>query len=136
MTWRPKNRDESIDSPWSGLIEKDVRMEGTLHVSGTFRIDGKFKGEIVSVGRLILAENAAVEAEVHAVHVAIAGKFTGKLHAEREVEISSTGRARGEIHTPCLLIEPGGVLDGVCNVPASAGEGREIAIPVRPVSAD
>lgn len=132
MAWTLKNYDDSTDSPWCGLIEKDVRMEGTLHVPGTFRIDGEFKGQIVSAGRLILGENAVVEAEIRADYVAIAGSFSGKLFAEREVEISSSGRARGEIHTPCLQIAPGGVFDGVCHVPASAAGDKEIAIPVRP----
>jgi cytoskeletal protein CcmA (bactofilin family) len=134
MAWIFKNRDESNDSSWCGLIEKDVRIEGTLRVPGTFRIDGEFKGDIISTGRLILGENAIVDAEIHAVHVVIAGKFTGKLHAEREAKISATGRAQGEIHTPCLQIEPGGVLDGVCHVPAAAGDGREIVVPVRPIA--
>src|SRR5580704_16300660 len=100
------DRDAPDHSQWCGLIEKDVRIEGNLHVPGTFRIDGEFKGEIVSAGRLILGENAVVEGEIHAVEAAIAGRFLGKLYAEREVEISSTGRAQGEIHTPCLQIEP------------------------------
>jgi cytoskeletal protein CcmA (bactofilin family) len=136
MAWPIKIADGTDGPSWCGLIEKDVCMEGTLRVPGTFRIDGTFKGNIVSAGRLILGENAVVEGEIHAVVAAIAGWFIGKLYAEREVEISSTGRAQGEIHTPCLQIEPGGVLDGVCHVPASGADGKEVAIPVRPIQAE
>jgi cytoskeletal protein CcmA (bactofilin family) len=117
---------------WCGLIEKGVRLEGTLHLASTFRIDSEVKGSIFSKAKLILAENSVVEGDVHAAHVTIAGKVTGHIHASERVEILRTGRASGEIHTPQLQIESGGVLDGVCYVPALSGNEPAIAIPMKP----
>lgn len=122
--------EEEFD--WCGLIEKGVRFEGTLHLASTFRIDGEVKGAIFSQAKLILAENSVIEGEVHAAHVTVAGKITGKLHASERVDILATGRVAGEIHTPQLQIESGGVLDGVCYVPAISENEVAIAIPMTP----
>jgi cytoskeletal protein CcmA (bactofilin family) len=117
---------------WCGLMEKGVRLEGTLRLCSTFRIDGEVKGSIFSKAKLILAENSVVEGDVHAVHVTNAGKVTGQIHASERVEILPTGRVSGEIYTPQLQIEPGGVLDGVCYVPSFPGSEQAIAIPMKP----
>jgi cytoskeletal protein CcmA (bactofilin family) len=121
---------------WCGLIEKGVRFEGTLRLASTFRIDGEVKGTIFSEAKLILAENSVVEGEIHAAHVTIAGRTTGKLYASERVEILATGRVSGEIHSPQLQIESGGVLDGVCYVPTISENEPAIAIPMKPVFED
>jgi len=33
---------------WTGFIDQGVSLEGTLTVTGTFRIDGNVKGNIIS----------------------------------------------------------------------------------------
>ena len=118
---------------WCGLIEKGVRLEGILHLESTFRIDGCVKGAIFSKAKLILAENSVVDGEVRAVHVTIAGKVMGKLYASEQVEILGSGRVTGDIYTGHLQIEAGGVLDGVCYVPAISENETAIAIPMKPV---
>jgi cytoskeletal protein CcmA (bactofilin family) len=120
------------DFDWCGLIEKGVRFEGTLYLKSTFRLDGEVKGTIFSEAKLILAENSVVEGDVHVLHVVVAGKITGRIYASERVEILGTGRVSGEIRAPQLQIEPGGVLDGVCYVPAIAENEPVMAIPIRP----
>jgi len=36
------------------------------------------------------------------------------------VEIQAKGVVTGEIHTPCLVIEPGGIFDGRCHMLAAS----------------
>jgi cytoskeletal protein CcmA (bactofilin family) len=66
--------------------------------------------------------------------VLIAGRFTGKIRAGRRVEIQASAVVTGDIQTPCLMIEPGGVFDGHCFLPTATEEAVPITIPIRSVS--
>lgn len=119
------------DLGWCGLLEKGARLAGTLFLKSAFRIDSEVRGSIFSEAKLIVAENAIIEGEIHAADLAVAGRISGKIHASRKVHIMSTGRVSGDVFTPQLEIDPGGILDGICHVP-SEGDSA-IAIPMKPV---
>lgn len=120
-------------SDWAGFIDSGVSFEGKLTVSGMFRIDGEVKGNVIAGNGLLLGENARVEGQIDAGEVTISGRFDGQIFAKERVEIQPKGVVTGEIHTPCLIIQPGGILDGHCHMLSSASEVHEpIAIPIRP----
>ncbi|MGB6876401.1 MAG: polymer-forming cytoskeletal protein [Candidatus Acidiferrales bacterium] len=120
-------------SEWAGFIDSGVSFEGKITVSGMFRIDGEVRGNIVAENGLLLGENAKVEGQIDAGEVTIAGRFDGQIFAKDRVEIQPKGVVTGEIHSPCLIIQPGGILDGQCHMLSSTSEGEQpIAIPIRP----
>jgi|SRR5579875_251256 len=121
------------DGDWAGFIERGVSIEGKLNVAGMFRIDGEVKGNISAEKSLMLGENARVEGQIEANDVTIAGHFDGQIFAKQRVEIQPKGVVTGEIHSPCLIIQPGGILDGQCHMLSSAADGEEqtISIPIR-----
>lgn len=120
------------DGDWAGFIERGVSIEGKLNVAGMFRIDGELKGNISAEKSLMLGENARVEGQIEANDVIIAGHFDGQIFAKERVEIQPKGVVTGEIHSPCLIIQPGGILDGRCHMLSSAaGEEQTISIPIR-----
>jgi len=116
---------------WTGFLEKGVRLEGKLEASGTFRIDSAMKGTLVSDETLILGENATVEGQIMGNYVIIAGRFDGAIHAKGKVEIQPKAIVTGEIHTPCLIIDPGAVFDGRCHMLAASQAVKPITIPIR-----
>ena len=116
---------------WSGFIDEGVRLEGTLESKGAFRIDGQVKGTLISPQTLTLGENSKVEGQIEGNHVVVAGRFDGVLTAKGRVEILPKGVVTGEVHTPCLVIEPGGILDGHCHMLASADASKAVTIPIR-----
>lgn len=119
-------------SEWAGFIDRGVLFEGKITVAGMFRIDGEVKGNIVAENGLLLGENAKVEGQIDAGEVTIAGRFDGHIFARDRVEIQPKGVVTGEIHSPCLVIQPGGILDGQCHMlAATAGDEQPIAIPIR-----
>ncbi len=115
---------------WTGFIEEGVRLEGKLQLPGTFRINGQVKGTLVSEQSLILGEGARVEGEIEGDYVSVAGKFDGVIFAKGRVEVHAKGRVTGEIHTPCLVIEAGGVFDGQCHM-LSGTAAKAVTIPIR-----
>jgi len=118
---------------WTGFIERGVRLEGKLEVTGIFRIDGELKGTVISDQSLVLGENARVEGQIEGNLILIAGKFDGTIFAKTRVEIQSKAMVSGEIYSPCLIILPGGIFDGNCHIIASTPVSKTIAIPVRSV---
>ena len=106
-----KNRK---DKAISAFLGEDTEFEGKLTFHGTIRLDGRFKGEIVAVGGLIIGEKAIVEAEIHVSDIIICGQVTGKITAEQILEIHSTGKVFGNIQAPNVMMHPGAIFEGTC----------------------
>lgn len=128
------NRRNKADSEWTGFMEQGVELEGTFKFPGVFRVDGCVKGTIHSEHSLVLGENARVEGTIHGCRVSVAGRFDGEIIAKERVEILPRGAVSGEIQTPCLVIEPGGIFDGQCHVLEAAPGAKAITIPIRSAS--
>ena len=98
---------------------------------GTFRLEAQFKGTLISGQTLMLGEQARVDGQIEGNHVMISGRFDGVIFAKGRVEIQPKGVVTGEIHTPCLVIEPGGIFDGQCHMLAASEAAKPITIPIR-----
>jgi cytoskeletal protein CcmA (bactofilin family) len=116
MPWKLLQKLESDDEGWTGFVEHGVHIEGKLHLPGTFRIDGRVKGIISSERTLFLGENANVEGQIEGGSIVIHGTFEGLLVARERVEIGPKGFLKGEVRTPCLIVDPGGACEGECHV--------------------
>ncbi len=132
MAWGLKGRAKNEESgEFTGFLDKGVRFEGTFEASGVFRIDGQVKGTLLSSHSLILGEDARVEGQIEGDHVVISGKFDGVIVAKGRVEIQAKGVVTGEIHSPCLVIEPGGIFDGRCHMLTASEPAKQLTIPIR-----
>src|SRR5438309_693336 len=106
-------------------------LDGTLTVTGTFRIDGNVKGNIISEQTVILGEGAKVEGQIEGNRVVISGRFDGVIFAKGRVEIEAKGVVTGEVHSPCMVIDPGGIFDGRCHMLGSSETASTVTIPIR-----
>ena len=132
MAWR-RSRHSGGPGDWSGFLDNAVRLEGTIEVPGTFRLEAHVKGTIISSGSLTLGEGAHMEGQIEGNHVVVCGRFDGVIFAKGRVEIQPKGMVTGEIHAPCVVIEPGGIFDGQCHMLAAAEAARPLTIPIRAV---
>lgn len=132
MAWKWASANKSVAADeWTGFIDQGVSLEGTLQISGTFRVDGQVKGNIISEQTLILGEGAKVEGQIQGNHVVVSGRFDGVIFAKGRVEVQAKGVVTGEVHTPCMVIEPGGIFDGRCHMLAASDAGATVTIPIR-----
>jgi cytoskeletal protein CcmA (bactofilin family) len=138
MPWKWPAADKngatnSTDSEeWTGFIAQGVSLEGTLTVSGTFRIDGRVKGNIISEQTVVLGDDSRVEGQIEGNHVVISGRFDGVIFAKGRVEIQAKGVVTGEVHSPCMVIDPGGIFDGRCHMLASSDPAAAaVTVPIR-----
>src|ERR1700688_5169945 len=132
MQWRSKGRSKDTEGrEFTGFLDKGVKFEGTLEASGVFRIDAQIKGNVISSHSLILGEGARVEGQIEGNHLVIAGRFDGVIFAKGRVEIQAKGVVMGEVHAPCMVVDPGGIFDGRCHMLASSDMTSGITIPIR-----
>ena len=109
----------------SGFIDKDTEITGDIKFKDSFRIDGSFKGKILSGGSLIVGETGELEADVEAESISINGRVKGSLNAKGRIEIFSQGRVTGKIVAPKLIIEEGAFFQGSCQMELKALEGNK-----------
>jgi cytoskeletal protein CcmA (bactofilin family) len=128
------NSKDHESGEWTGFLEKGVTVEGRLDTTGTFRIDSPMRGTLTSGEKLILGENARVEGQIEGNYVIISGRFDGTIKAKGKVELLNKAIVTGEIHTPCLIIEPGAVFDGRCHMLPPSQSAKTITIPIRSVA--
>lgn len=93
------------------------KFEGKLFFDEIVRLDGIFKGEIVSKDTLIIGETADIEGEVEVGTFILSGKFKGNVKSATRVELRRPARFEGTIETPVLVVEEGVVLNGSLSMP-------------------
>ena len=106
-----KNRDQI-----NAFLGKDTEFEGTLSFTGRVRIDGRFKGDILAKGTLIIGETAVTESQIQVSHAVICGEVRGDISAEKKIEIHAPGKVFGNIQAPVITIDEGVIFDGNCQM--------------------
>lgn len=109
----------------SGFIDKGTDVSGNVKFKDSFRIDGKFKGKIISGISLVIGESGEVEADISVDNISINGKFKGSIDAKSIVEIFAKGRVTGTIITPKLIIEENAFFQGSCQMERKALEDKK-----------
>ena len=95
-------------------------FHGRLSVNGTIQIEGKFEGEIITDGDVIVGPTGQAKTNITTRKVVIAGTLIGNIYASEEVHLMQSGKVLGNINTPKLNLEPGVVTSG--NVTISSDE--------------
>jgi cytoskeletal protein CcmA (bactofilin family) len=110
-----KEKIERVDT----IIGHHAHFEGTISSKEGLRIDGSVKGNIQCEGCLVIGSAGKVAAEIVADNVFIAGEFTGHITAKDRLEITEKGNVNGDVTTARLVMAPGVIFDGRCNMHSS-----------------
>ena len=102
--------------PMNAFLGKDSEFEGKLSFTGTVRVDGRVKGEILSEGTLIVGETAFLDSEVRVGELIVSGEVHGSIVATERIEIRAPGRVFGSIQSPVVSIEEGVIFEGTCRM--------------------
>ncbi|MFH1018526.1 MAG: polymer-forming cytoskeletal protein [Pseudomonadota bacterium] len=108
------DRPTSISGGFNAILDRGAEFEGKLTFEGTVRIDGKFKGEIVSEANLVFGESGKVEADIKVGAISVSGEVSGNITARSKVELHAPAIVKGNIQTPSLIIEEGVLFEGSC----------------------
>jgi cytoskeletal protein CcmA (bactofilin family) len=97
-------------------LGRETTVTGKLSFNAPTRIDGTLHGEARASDLLIIGEEGVVEGAVRAQQLLVLGRIQGEVHVDGKVEIASTGRVVGAIHSQFLVVQAGGLLDGDCRI--------------------
>ena len=108
---------EIKDGTLSGFIASGTLVTGEASFKSLLRIDGRFSGRINSAtGTLIVGSGGQVDANVEVSIATIHGVVNGDVVAGQRIELGRAGKLNGNIQTPSLMIEQGGIFEGSCKM--------------------
>lgn len=103
------------------LLGEGAEFEGKLVFEGRVRIDGNFRGEVVSDGTLVVGDRAVVEASIRVGSlIVLGGTVRGDVHAQRMVELHAPAKVFGNITAPELAVDRGVLFEGRSRVAEDA----------------
>ena len=114
--WKKETNEKKDDTQIMAYIGENTVFNGSLNFDGTVRIDGKFEGKVITDDTLIIGETGHLMAEISAGTVICMGRVECTIVASKKVEIHSTSKILGNIKSPAIDIELGGILDGNCDM--------------------
>jgi cytoskeletal protein CcmA (bactofilin family) len=110
------HRMKKTEAHINAFLGKDTDFEGKLTFSGTVRVDGLFKGEIVTEGTLIVGEKAVIQSDIHTSSIVIKGEVRGNIFAANRIEMLAPGKVFGNIHAPTITMDEGALFNGNCHM--------------------
>ena len=112
----------------TALLGRGTSFEGKLHFSGRVRIDGGFRGDILSDDVLIIGEGADVSGEIDVATVIIkGGQVNANIRAKNSIELYVPAHVSGTLHSPEVFMDKGVQFSGTCTmapVESAPGHGR------------
>jgi cytoskeletal protein CcmA (bactofilin family) len=108
---------EIKDGTLSGFVGSGTVITGEASFKSMLRVDGRFSGRITSgTGTLIVGAGGQVDANIEVAVATIHGVVNGDIIAGQRIELGRAGKLNGNIQTPSLVIEQGGVFEGSCKM--------------------
>lgn len=89
---------------------------GVLHSLADVRIDGKFEGDIVVSGKLVLGEQAVVKGNIYCNSADISGNVSGDIYVREILTFKSTAKFSGNLKVSKISIEAGAIFKGTCDI--------------------
>ena len=113
-------RDVTGLSELHALLGEGASFEGTLTFEGRVRIDGTFRGKVLSPGVLILGHHADVDASIDVgTLIVLGGTLHGDVKAAKTVEFHPDAHVYASVCAPQLMIDRGAVFEGSSRRPES-----------------
>lgn len=100
------------------IVGATTTLSGSLRVDGGVRIDGRFEGTLEVGGNVVVGEQGRVIADIDACHVTVGGAVRGNIQATGRLEILSTGQVIGDIQASQIVIDQGGLFQGLSRMSA------------------
>lgn len=95
--------------------------------------EGRYTGEIVSDGTLNVGKDAQVQGTLDVGELLLSGRFNGEVTAKRRVVVYNTGVLEGQVTTPNLLTEEGGIIEGqICMKAPTKPKSKSLPLALHP----
>ena len=106
------------------VLGPDASFKGELTFEKGLRLMGKFEGKITTSGRLHIAREARMQADVESGAIIVEGEVKGNLIATDRIELKQTARYEGDLRATKLTVDEGAVFSGHVTVGPEAVKNR------------
>ena len=115
---------ESGNNDFPTILGPDANFKGELTYEKGMRLQGKFEGNILTPGRLHIAKEARMQADVDAGSITVEGDMKGKLSATDRVELKQSAKYEGDMTASKLVVDEGAIISGHVHVAPDAVKGK------------
>ena len=98
------------------FLGEGTEFEGKLIFTGAVRLDGKFKGEILGKGTLVVGQGGRIEGDIQVDSLMVGGDVRGTVEVRERTEIDATGKLFGNVKTGVFVVHEGGLFEGNCQM--------------------
>jgi cytoskeletal protein CcmA (bactofilin family) len=112
------SKNQTPDASSVNLIGNGTKIMGDISSTGDVRIDGHLTGNINISGKFVLGPSGHVEGNITCGNGDISGEVKGIINVSETLSLKSTAKIGGDIITSKLMIEPGALFTGTCNMGA------------------
>jgi cytoskeletal protein CcmA (bactofilin family) len=110
-------------SEFPTVLGPDASFKGELSFEKGMRLMGKLEGKINTPGRLHVAREARMQADVDAGAITVEGDVKGNLSATDRIELKQSARYEGDLRASKLVVDEGAVFNGHVSVGPEAIKG-------------
>lgn len=107
---------EIVTSTSYNILTYGSKIEGNITAESDFRVDGFIKGTINSSGKVVVGEQGLVDGNINCSCAEVMGEIKGNVVASDTLSLKSTAKMSGDIKIQTLIIEPGAVFVGTCDM--------------------
>lgn len=122
---RQSKSNEQIPDMAINRIVEGTSIEGEIKCESNIRIDGNFKGNLSTKGKLVIGPSGKIEGTVTCQNAEIEGLVKGKVQVQQTLSLKGSAKVEGDIFTDKLAIEPGATFTGACNMGAKVKDMRK-----------
>jgi cytoskeletal protein CcmA (bactofilin family) len=109
---------------YTTVLGPDASFKGELSFEKGMRIHGRLEGKISTPGRVHVAREAKISADVEAGAILVEGEIHGNLMAQDRIELKNSARFEGDLRASKLVVDEGAVFNGHVTVGPEAVKGR------------
>ena len=106
------------------VLGPDANFKGELSFEKGMRLMGKFEGKVNTPGRVHVAKEAKMSADVEAGGIVVEGEVHGNLSAADRIELKNSARYEGDLRATKLVVDEGAVFSGHVTVGPDSVKGR------------
>jgi len=123
---------ENTPGEFPTVLGPDVIFKGELTFEKGMKVQGRIEGKINTAGRLHIAKEGKIAADVDAGAVIVEGEVKGNLTATDRIELKNTARYEGDLTCAKLTVDEGAMFSGHVHVGPEAVKGRPPVAQARP----
>ncbi|HEY1922217.1 MAG TPA: polymer-forming cytoskeletal protein [Tepidisphaeraceae bacterium] len=107
---------DSSPTDYPTIIGPDASFKGEMTFDKGMRIHGRFEGKITTPGRIHIAKEAKLQADLDAGSLLVEGEVHGNLTAGERIELKNSARYEGDMRANKLIVEEGAIFNGHVSV--------------------